>query len=346
MSNTPKYIRIFNATPDDDYVTKRMAAIKAIEDGFKKLKNLDELMSLGNDLASAFLNEGRLPDSIFGTVEKALSKVSSSFDAEDEVLQMRTCALIGVLEYLSKIQTISAPLQLTTSDVVAASLFSSMSFLKPDTGKPKLDELRVEIIRECERLCGRGSVVARERLQVNGLTTITAGADITTNNKSIIQAINPIIKALITNAALDREEIDILWYILDGKSDTVNLNISELNPAQAAIVKGLEISTLLRRLPSSAHFKIAEHSSTDTSELSVSELLTEIGDKLPVLSGYLSGYTQLETFPNIFPLLNSIKNNKVESSGSDIKRSLTDWTCRSLLEGSLLNFNKFLNDGK
>jgi hypothetical protein len=345
MSNSAKYIRIFNASPDDEYVNKRTAAIKAITDKFKKLKTIDELMGLCEDLCRAFLNEEKLPDNLVEIVGKALSDQSSSFVVEEQGLQVATCSLIAVLDYLSK-TSISGPLSVTVTDVIAASLLSGMSFMTPDFARPKLDELRQEIVKESGRICGDSSIIARDRLAIKELTTITEGGDFASNNKNLISAISPLIKALTTNAVLDREEINILWYMLDDTSEILKSKFEELNVGQAAIVRGIEISTLLRRLPTSAHFLIAQRSLPTVGEYNTSELKAELGEKLVPITDFLSDYPAIKKYPNIFPLFSSLLDEDARFLGAEIKRSLQSWTNIALLEGSLLNISKYLNDGK
>jgi len=346
MTNVAKYIRIFNANPDDDFVTKRMAAIKAIEDGFKKVKDLGLLMALANDLSIALLDHEQLSEFISENVEKALKKQSPSFVTENQTLQMSTCGSIAMLEYLMKTQSISPFITLTVVDVIAISLFSGLSFQKADNNQPKINDLRIALLKEAERICGVSSVVSRERMPIKALGTLVEGGDIATNNKNILQAINPILQALTTNAALDREEIDILWYVLDGTSRILNVKFVDLNVVQSALLRGLEISSLIRRIPTAAHFKLAQHAVHDTKDLNAGELLEELADSMKSLSEYLSQFNQIEKFPHIFPLFSCILNGKAVSANTEIKRSLQDWASRALLEGSLLNLSKFLNDGK
>ena len=102
MVDFAKYIRIFHADPDDDFVTKRTAAIKEVEGVFKKKNGTDDLMKLANDLAIAIQHPDQLDPIVIDTVEKAIKKQSVAFVKEGQEMQMRVEAdikQIGKLLY-------------------------------------------------------------------------------------------------------------------------------------------------------------------------------------------------------------------------------------------------------
>ena len=74
-----KCIRIFEPEPDDDFVTKRGAAIKDLRTGFLKKRNISELMTIGSGVCEAFRDSPSVPDALATQIEAAIKKHSSSF---------------------------------------------------------------------------------------------------------------------------------------------------------------------------------------------------------------------------------------------------------------------------
>src|SRR5690242_11820687 len=100
MVDFAKYIRIFHADPDDDFVTKRTAAIKEVEGVFKKKNGTDDLMKLANDLAIAIQHPDQLDPIVIDTVEKAIKKQSVAFVKEGQEMQILCCGLAALHQYI------------------------------------------------------------------------------------------------------------------------------------------------------------------------------------------------------------------------------------------------------
>lgn len=344
MSNVAKYIRIFKVDPDDDFVTKRTAAIKIIEEGFKKKTLINDILKLANSLSVGNKDISNIDPEVTSIVEKAIKKQSSSFVAEDEEQQIITCALISVNEYFGKISATHKN-SLTIGDVLAIATWSAFSFQEPLNDKPKLNELIEEIVNAGRKVITSNAYTSRQRQVVNTLKPIQAPEDLA-QAVTAIKSITPAISSLTTNAALDREEIDVLWWMLNDRSLILDIPFSELKPVEQAILKGLEISSLLRRLGSDAHRNIATRSLNKDDKIDAAELLNELTDSSEKISDYLSKYKIINECPEVFPLMNLLSKKDTDISGAKTKRTLSEWSSRALVEGTMLNMDKFINDGK
>ncbi len=133
------------------------------------------------------------------------------------------------------------------------------------------------------------SFSSRSRLEVTELKQIPVpdNNNLTEFAGNIQRLISGLVEPLKTNAALDREEIDLLWWVLNDWSNIAERKISEVNQVQNAVLCGLEISTNLRRLPSDAHYKLAVQSIRNVELYSGSEIIAEMSDLLEPVSVYL-----------------------------------------------------------
>ncbi len=50
--------------------------------------------------------------------------------------------------------------------------------------------------------------------------------------------------------------------------------------------------------------------------------------------------------PTAFPLFTILTKSSAELNGGKNKRPLTEWCGRALLEGTMINMSKFLDDGR
>ena len=343
MIDIAQHIRIFNINPDDDYVTKRTAAIKAIEETLKKTTTIDDIILLVNKLAMALDAPEKLDASILDMVEKALKKQSPAFVKEGQELQIAGCALIALLQYLDKINP--ATVSLTVSDVFAVAAWSSISFFGELSDKPKIEALKIEIGEQAKRIVNTDSFTTRKRSAIREMKDIPSSADPATLVINIKNEISPIIELLKKNAALDREEIDILWWKLNDWSNIGEAGYGSLKEIPGTIFKGIELAGLLRRLPNNAHYRMITLGINDES-FDGHQILKAVEDHLAQITQYLKKYPIIEKAPKVFPLFNVLLNKTADVSFLDLKRPLKEWAGRALLEGTMIDLGRFLNDGK
>jgi hypothetical protein len=345
MIDIAKHIRIFNSSPDDDFVTKRSDAIKDIDVAYKKKKGIDEIMKLSNDLAIGLQNPNDLDSTIADVVEKAIKKQSTSFIAEGEELQILCCAVTAALRYLDGAKPATSK-RLSSPDILGISLWSALSFQVEMSEKPKLEALRSELIEVSKKVVEFNSFTSRNRLVVPEWKKLQVPEDgsLAAFAATIDTAIIDTLESAKTNAILDREEIDLLWWTLNDWSEIAEKKLSGLNQVQRAILGGIEISKILMRLPSKAHNLLALRTVDNNISYTGNEIIQELGNLIPLLVEHLKSNTSISTFKAVFPLCSVIIAGADGMNGYDIKRPLSEWSGRALLEGTMINFSKFISN--
>lgn len=345
MTDLAKHIRIFNPNPEDDFVEKRKKAVDALETGFRKRKNLAENLKLANDIIKSISNP-RVPlQSVTDETELALKKQSTAFVAEGQQLQMLTCAMIAALQYLEK--TKPSIHSVSKGDAFGIGIWSGLSFQVPIAVEEKLENLRQELLGQAQHLLTSSSIQSRQRRkivtpQITRPTENTATAIIDSFEALYQEAI----ESLVTNAVLDREEIDILWWVLGGWSSICSKSLDGMNVSQKAIVSGLEIASILRRVPGQVHKNLVNRFIPNDEEIDGIELLERLGDMLPSIVSAIGSYPVVGDNPSIFPLFTILKSGRAETDAEKLKRPLSEWAQRALLEMVICNMNKFVNDGE
>ncbi len=333
-------VRIFDPNPTDDLVTKRGLAIKDIAAKYTKNNNLEPLLKVANDLAACVADRDHMPDSFANDVTALINKASSSFVRDGNALDLLVCALGGALQLMpgSRGQSNS----LGTIDVVAAGLWSGLSFQSP-LADPKLEELRSAVLERSRSWTMVAADAGRTRTTVPDITVKLAdGADVATATGALKAGVAKTVNALRDNAALDREELDVLWWALGDWSTALNGQLSRAAPLAAAVVGGIELGALMRRLPADAHRHLVRRIAQGPKKCGLAEIAEATADARASLESIYGDNTTLANCPHVFPVLHTVVTGNVSTVGGNGKMTVVDWGARALLESSLLNLPKML----
>lgn len=315
MTDIAKHIRIFEADPDDDFVVKRAAALDAIVTKLKKTRTFGGLMTLAQTVTDSIYDPELLDGEISSDIEQAVKAESPAFLAEDKELQIAVMAAVGVLEIISEAEPTSGPA--SKADYLALAIWSGLSLNKP-LSETKIEHLRQELLSKSSDLFLSSAEKSRQRLSATRTT----------------------IKLLSANAALDREELDILWWVLGDWSNLAKTRLSKLSECSASIISAFEVASRLRRIPAEAHRQLSMRYIRDDASFSLEKVIVGLGDEINALSEAYQDEALVHNNPGILPLINAIVQGKEAMNGMHTSLSVTDWTTRALIEGALVQLSK------
>lgn len=325
MADLAKYIRIYDAAPDDDMVTKREAAIKDAVVALRKANTTTTaLVALSDAAAKSF--GGETPDLLGTVVANAIKSKASSFVAEGRDLEIAVISAIAILEMLEGPDTAS---NVSIKDILAAAIWSALAFQNP-IESPKHEQLRQDLLTTARDRCTHRAEISRKRV------TYKEVPEFTNDNgdgweKTLVSA-RTAINALETNSSLDREEINILWWALGGRSQITGQPYNVLQPAARGLVRGLELGSLVRRLPSRSLKNLALTDVPDTPSLTLAELLSAAEDVREQVRAKVPSHSTVTTHPIVFPLLSALLGGNASEAEA---KSGDQWCNRALLEASL-----------
>lgn len=342
MTDIPKYIRIFQAEPTDEFVEKRIAAIARIVEKFQKRKTSADCLTLANDITICSLDEN-LRDDFASEIEKEIRAVSQSFVRTEGDLQIRVCALLAADKFLTEAKPVAS--KLLKVDIVALGLWSSLSFQKPRL-EDRIEELRKSLLTHSRSWVVEGAVNARSRQTVPDIRMPPEDtSDANTFYAKLKPVLDSVVQPLRTNAVLDREEIDFLWWSLSDYSRIFNLKMSSLPSSVQAITSGIEGAKLLRRLPAEVHKHLILRNIADDTEVDLTSLFGLLGMHQAKLKEFLINDLDIQQCPHIFPLLTELVQETTITTNKEQKRTIQEWGARSLLESSILHLTTLPNDG-
>lgn len=332
MISVSKHLRIVQPHVGDDDVEKKTAAVKALAAALNKVTNIPELLAFGDAVANGFIHEA-MPDAFADQVEAAIQEKSPSFLRAERPLENVVVAAMAVHEAFGGHAAVTD--FVTIKDVIAVGVWLALSNLSVLV-EPKLEALRVEVMESARGRVLAAATAARERTVVRDFDVLPdpAGEEVKLP-AAFAKATQATISALRSNAVLDREEIDVLWWVLAERSQLMGKNLSALPKVSRAILAAFELSGLLRRLPSQAHRDLVLRGIDRKAQFDLAALIEGIGEAGRAAIVKIA-HPDVKTLSHVFVLVNAF-NAGVEKGSATSKRSLEDWSARALLEASLLH---------
>ncbi|MBT1886574.1 GTPase-associated system all-helical protein GASH [Enterobacter hormaechei] len=338
MNNIAVHMRICSATVNDSDVESRQAAAKNLATSWGKDRTTSSIVTTSADIAMALGGDGS-PAIVLGEkVQTAIQNKSPSYLYEERPLDVGVCAGMAMISVLD---TSYSSHGWTTPDVYAAALWLALSY-QPALSVDRRENLRREVLTAAfDR-----SLMAADKARARAEVPDPAKVEIAINDdnevtQNVNSAVLNTIEILRRNAVLDREELEFLWWAQLGRSRLLNKQWSAINEPTRLITAGIEGASLLRRLPCEVHREIVLRTLEQDQKIDLSELLEATGDSRAVLSAAIIK-SSVSNHPTVFPLLYALTTGDVDSVGGAVKRPVSEWGERALLEAT---FARLISQG-
>lgn len=331
MDNLSAHMRITGLTPSNEDVNSRRAAISQLATNWGKLRDLDQILTKASAIAEALWGDGMPRIDLGDEIQAAVQKHASAFLYLERPLEVGVCAGMAAISIMKRPVGTSG---WTVDDVYSNALWSILGFQSP-LAEEKRERLRREVLELARQRSLESANKAREREvvadPVDLVVTISEQNKTTTN---FGKAARDSIEALRRNAALDREELDFLWWVQLNRSCLLDRPFAGIAEATRLVASGIEAAGHLRRLPAQVHRDLVLRTVDANPEFSLAELLAAIGGDRTTLIAPFSTSNAL-SHPTVFPLLHALSTGEVEGGGAAVRRKASTWGCRALLEGAL-----------
>lgn len=324
-----RLIRVFHPNPDDDFVTKRKSAIEDLAAQFGKMKSSEAIVSLSSAVSGAFDDEPVIPKETTNLVEQAIRNHSPSFVADDAPVEIGICSVGALLKVLESESVKDGPL---AADVFAVALWLSLD-LKRGNSNPRIEELRQEALAAARARIGRSGLISRNRKIVADFGSF-GGTSVTP--EEFATATNSTISSLKRNAVLDREEIDLLWWLLSEYSESLEVPMSSFTPTCRAIVGSLEVGRQLRRLPVRAHSILAMRGVDGSGTVTPDQLIDALAQVRSRLADAFCTDPLIHSCPSTFAFHSMLRSESPVAAQAVAGRPLLDIGARALLEQAFI----------
>ncbi|KIY16316.1 GTPase-associated system all-helical protein GASH [Pseudomonas amygdali] len=338
MENIAVHMRVSGVAVTNEDVSSRRTAASSLGGKWGKETTVGSILAKSAEVAEALGGDGIPSVALGNEVQAAIQKKSEAFLYEERPLEVGVCAGMAVVSIISdQPQGVGW----TTPDVYAAALWCALSF-QPVLEDGRREKLRDEVLRAARDWAGGAAEKARERHAVPDplVLTVTLDAEsVATSNFK--EALGQTVESLRRNAALDREELDFLWWAQLSRSRLLDRQLSAINEPTRILAAGIEAASMLRRLPCQVHREVVLRTLDEDPELNLEELLEALGEDRTVLgTPYIKGSPA--SYPSVFPLLNALATGEIEQNGAYVKRRVSEWGGRALLEAG---FSRMISQG-
>jgi len=332
MDTIPVHMRITGLTPSNEDVNSRRAAVSELSTAWGKIKDANQIVAKAAEIAQSLGGDGTPPTTLGAEVQSAVQNHASAFLYSESPLEVGVCAGMAAVSILKPEPSASG---WTIADVYSNALWSALAF-QPPLQDGKREALRLEVLDLAQKRSVESANKTRERVPVPEPLdlTVTIGEDnkVTTNFK---KSVTGTIDALRRNAALDREELDFLWWAQLSRSRLLDRPLAGIAEATRLIASGIEAASHLRRLPAEVHRDLVLRTVDDDSELNLVELLGVIGEDRGNLGCQFSNGPAV-AHSSVFPLLHALAAGTATGAGAFVPRRASTWGGRALLEAALI----------
>ncbi|BCG86889.1 hypothetical protein MesoLj113c_29990 [Mesorhizobium sp. 113-3-9] len=334
MSNMAEYARIFDTATGDDWVEKRKLAVTDAKRWMGELST-SQAIKIASGIAAAVAGSA-LPSEIVAAGEQKIQNHASSFvvSADEGELQIKVVLMAAAIDVVS--HRPAAEGGWGSADALAASFWSALWFQAP-LDQPKIERLRQDLLSASRERVLQVASDARRRRAVPKIGPVNIAQDSvagTKVNTAFTRAIEPMVSVMRENAALDREELDFMWWVLSDRSDSLDEPFAAMPEATRAVVAGFDASAKLRKLPADAHKNIVLRNIVSEEKLALLELVKQLGDRRAALVEHLQTPLVAEA-PAVFPLIDAITTGSSKVPFAAEKLAPSEWGARALLEGAI-----------
>jgi hypothetical protein len=255
LSRTYEWYRIVNSSPTTQTIDNRKEAIRTVVDTLDEARDLDGALGFAAGVVAGFEMNFTQNSPVVQALVRAIRARESAFpeDLSENALELRACAAVVVGEIIAPGDD-QVPKAMALP--VAAALRSGLG-ARPSSAERFL----AQVLHELDDVAAKAlALAALSRRQpqtelAQRFDNLQEMADLSALSaawKSFIPALRGAMKEITAQSAIDREEIDVLWWMFGGASITTGKPMAEMAAGAAALCCGAELGSQCLVPPSPA----------------------------------------------------------------------------------------------
>jgi hypothetical protein len=245
LSKTFEFLRIADVQPTDEKVRKRTQSATDLLTQIESEESPDVLLALLQGVVAGFDKPPFTQDSpVIALVIKAVKDQDAAFpnDLKENATELRAVAAIAIGELLiASIQDGGDD----DANLVALAIRSALS-LRPQSSDKHIRWALNELLLAGDQLLNTVALHRRRRnnaaLQDATKMKETTPASATDLWTVVVPKLKAALQEAANRAAIDREELETLWWLFTGYSEVTQKPLLELSPSAAAFCSGIELA--------------------------------------------------------------------------------------------------------
>lgn len=230
-----------NPEPAEELLQKRRLAITDLIDRLQKDEDAQLLVATIQAVVNGFAAGFKKGPELAEVVAECIRKHDLAFpdDLSERWLELRVCCAIALGEILT-----SADGDTISKAQLAAGLVVSAVGLRPQAPEKHLQGILHELEKSARMVLGTAAVAQRkrEKVEFQSLDALTSASDIPALGKQIKTTLEQQLRRLEQQVAMEREELDILWWLYNDFSERLSKPLTALGAGSAAICCGIEVA--------------------------------------------------------------------------------------------------------
>ena len=245
LSKTFEFLRIADVQPSDEKVRKRTQSATDLLNQILSEESRDVVLALVQGVVAGFDKPPFTQDSpVIELLIKAVKDQDAAFpnDLKENATELRAVAAIVIGELL--IASIKDGGD-DDANLAAGAIKSALS-LRPQSSQKHIKWALNELLVAGDQLLNTVALQRRRRgnaaLQAAKKMKETTPANATDLWTVVVPNLNAALQEVASQAAIDREELETLWWLFTGYSEVSQKPLSELSPSAAAFCSGIELA--------------------------------------------------------------------------------------------------------
>lgn len=280
------WMRVAQLDAEVDLVEKTKTAIKTFTKESENITNVIPLSIAGLVDKKPDLSSNAAAKGLLAQLRTARPELSS--DLDKNVTLLRVCFALFLGEQLQSGER--EPKHCSAGCIVSSLNFRTASKVK------HLDEIYGDLIANAQSTLNKEALSAREEVDVD---------DVDLEDNDDVAKLSGIVASLVRQARVDREEMNLMWWLSSGFSNKAECCVFDLNAVNAALIAAIETAAIVLTPPMHASLHVLRRliaKNFETVELSAKEISTQIDEAVLTLA-VESGDSQIfGLFPSVFPL--------------------------------------------
>ena len=308
LNKTLEFLRIADTQPSDEKVQKRAESAQDLVAPLRGNRSL--LLDFVQGIIAGFTSTPFMQESqaVVLLIKTIKDHGTLPHDLKENAVELRAIAAIAVGELLTR-----HPEGVPTDEAVLAALaFTAALSLRPAAAEKHIKWMLDTLLDASDDILQKVAQSRRKRgtSALEQLATITAGTPSTDLWEVVVPAVNSALREATAQAAIDREEIETLWWMFSAYSEVERRPLANLEPAAAAFCSGIELAQralLPPSLSASAMVKRAVESGRDAATLAPISLQEAVRHWSDTMLNTLSPVTgsvadAVSSYPGLLPI--------------------------------------------
>lgn len=241
LSRAFEWYRIVDPRPTSQTIDNRIAAARDIVTALDNASDWKLALGYATGVVSGFTRNFAQDSPVVQSLVRAIRAHESAFpqDLSENALALRACAAIGIGEILVRNgDKVPDPIAV----FIASAVQSGLGVQPLPKGK-HLQQLLNQLSDAAAKVLASGSLSRRRRLTLlaQRFEKLQEPTDLATAWKSLVPPFRAAMREVAQQSAIDREELNILWWMFAGVSNATGQPIAKMPDGAAILCCGAEL---------------------------------------------------------------------------------------------------------